>query len=152
MSIDFQDCLVPWHKHGIQFSYPGIWEITEEQDGTDVIITVTCNEGCFWTLRILPGCPAPPHVVESCVEAFQDEYEDVEVQQVDTQLAEMPAYARDLDFFFMELTNSVGLRSVRTSEATLLVWWQGTHHELLEMQPILDHMTRSVRADCLMDG
>lgn len=149
MPIDFQDCLVEYHNHGVQFLYPDIWEITEEIDGEDVIVMVSMSETCFWTLRLLPACPPPPQVVESCASAFREEYEDVEVESVKSQLAEMPAVAQDLSFFCMELLNSVGLRSVRTSDFTILVWWQGVEHELVETRSILDHMTQSVRADSL---
>ncbi|APZ91455.1 hypothetical protein [Fuerstiella marisgermanici] len=152
MGIDFQDCLVAYRRHGIRFEYPDIWEITEEAEGGDVLITVASSETCFWTLRILPGCPLPPHVVESCVEAFQDEYDDVEVEEPDASLAGLPACSRNLTFFCLELMNSVGLSSVRTMNFTLLAWWQGTHHELSEAQPMIDHMTNSVRIDSLIGG
>ncbi|MEQ9408352.1 MAG: hypothetical protein RIK87_11525 [Fuerstiella sp.] len=151
MNIDFRDCLVTYSNHGISFSYPDIWELTEEQDGDDVLLTVTCNATCFWVVRLIPACPPPPQVVDSCVDAFEQEYEDLEIETPDASLAEMPACARDLQFFCVELMNSVGLRSVRTSDFTVLVWWQGTHHELGDFQQMLDHMTESLRLDSLLD-
>ncbi len=151
MTIDFQNCLVEYAKHGVQFSYPDIWEIDEQLDGTDIVITVSSVGTCFWTLRILHGSPPPPQAVESCVEAFKDEYEDVEVTEPDCAVAEMPAYSRDLEFVCMELTNTAALRSVRTTDFTLLVWWQGTDHELEECRVMLDHMTDSIRAVTLID-
>ena len=149
MQIDFHDSLVQYHNHGVQFDYPDIWEISEVRDDDDVIITVSMSETCFWTLRLLPACPPPPQVVESCVEAFKDEYEEVDVESVSAKLAEMPAVASHLSFFCLEMLNSVGLQSVRTSDFTLLLWWQGVQHELAETEPIFEHMTRSVRADTL---
>ena len=151
MNINYQACLVPWNRHGVQFWYPDIWDISEQTDGGDMMITVTGSETCFWTLRILPGCPPPPQVIESCIAAFREEYDDVEVAQTETTLAEMPAVSRQLDFFCLELMNSVGLRSVRTSEFTLLVWWQGTQQDLDEFRPVFDHMSDSIRAECLRD-
>lgn len=151
MTIDFQDCLASYSKHGVQFSYPDIWEIDERMEGTDVIVTVSSVGTCFWTLRILHGCPPPPQAVDSCVEAFQEEYEDMEVTTTECKVAEMPAYSRNLQFICLELTNTVGLCSVRTTDFTLLIWWQGTDHELEEAQPMIDHMTRSVRAVSLID-
>lgn len=145
MSIDFENCLVPYSEHGISFSWPDIWELEEQADGDDIMISLTSAGTAFWTLRILPECPPPPQVVDSCVAAFREEYEDIEEERPECRLAEMPAYARDLRFFYMELMNMVGLRSVRTSEFTLLVWWQGTDHELEECCPLLDHLTNSVR-------
>ncbi|MDG1895009.1 MAG: hypothetical protein P8J37_08875 [Fuerstiella sp.] len=151
MNLDIGDCIVPYNNHGVVFLYPDIWQVEEETDGQDVIITVSSTGTCFWTLRILPASPAPPQTVESCVTAFQEEYEDAEVEQVDTVLAEMPAYSRDVSFFCMELLNTAALRSVRTSDFTLLVWWQATSHELDELRSVLDQMTESVRATALMD-
>ena len=151
MNLDLSDCIVPYNKHGVVFLYPDIWQIEEETDGEDVIITVSSTGTCFWTLRIIQTSPAPPQAVESCVTAFQEEYEDAEVEQVNAALAEMPAYSRDVSFFCMELLNTAALRSVRTSDFTLLVWWQATSAELDELRPVLDQMTESVRATALMD-
>lgn len=149
--MDFQDCLVEYNNHGIRFSYPDIWELTEDADGQDIVLTVSSTESCFWTLRILPACPPPPQVVDSCVEAFREEYDEVDVESTESTLAEMPAYSRDLEFFCMELLNAVALRSVRTSDFTLLVWWQATQTDLGESRSILDHMSASVRACSLLD-
>lgn len=151
MDLDFQDCLVMYQKHGVRFLYPDIWELQEQQDDGDVIVTVSSSETCFWTLRILTQCPPPPQVVESCVTAFEEEYDEIEVEKSVCHVAEMPAYSRELEFFCMELMNSVGLHSVRMTDFTLLIWWQGTHHELSECRPLIDHMTRSVQADALID-
>lgn len=147
MKIEFQDCLAGYHKHGISFQYPDFWEMSEQTDGTDILVTVAADDTCFWMIRILPGCPPPPQVVESCLEAFREEYEEVDVSESDVTLAEMPAYARDVDFYCMELMNSAKFRCVRTTDFTLLAWWQGTFHELEQRQPILEHMMNSVRAD-----
>ena len=151
MNIDFNDCIVPYSNHGVVFLYPDIWQLEEETEGEDVIITVSTTGTCFWTLRILSASPPPPQVVESCVTAYQEEYEDAEFENVSCQLAEMPAYARDVNFFCMELMNMAALRSVRTSDFTLLVWWQGTSDDLEELRPVLEQMTESVRATALLD-
>lgn len=151
MNIDFTKCLVSWQGHGVRFLYPDIWQLIEQPDGTDIVINVECSATSFWTLRILPDCPPPPQVMESCVTAFRDEYDDIEVDKPTAMLAEMPAVARDLTFFCVELLNSVSLRCVRATDFTLLVWWQGTHHEQAECQAVFEQMTESLRADCLMD-
>lgn len=145
MNFDFRDCLTEYHSHGVSFSYPGQWTLEEQQDGNDVLLTVSVGNTCFWLLRILPECPPPPQVVDSCVRGFREEYEDVEVEKTEDKLAEMPAVARDLQFFCLELVNSAALRSVRTSTATLLVWWQGTDHELRDVQEQFRFITSSVR-------
>jgi hypothetical protein len=63
----------------------------------------------------------------------------------------MPAYSRDVTFFCMELLNTAAVRSVRTSDFTLLVWWQATSDDLEDSRRVFDQMTESVRATALMD-
>jgi hypothetical protein len=150
MSVDFEGCLVPYEGHGVVFEYPDIWELDEERDGNDVLLTVSSESTCFWALRILFQAPPPPQVVESCVEAFREEYDDVEVEDIDYRLAEMPAYCRRLDFSCFELLNAVFLASVRTTDFTVLVWWQGTDHELQQSEQILERVTSSLRIQSLI--
>ncbi|MBL8816094.1 MAG: hypothetical protein JNL58_08695 [Planctomyces sp.] len=151
MVLDLSGCLQHYDNHGIFFEYPDIWEITEEiePDG-DVLITVSADGACFWAIRILASSPAPPDVVGSCVSAFQEEYEDVDEYPSSGQLAQMPAYGRDLEFSCFELLNTVSLKSVRGPEFTILVWWQGTDHELGDVRPVFEQITSTVRIKKLM--
>jgi len=137
--------LVPCEAHGVRFLRPDIWEFDEVMDDADVIFTVASESTCFWTLRLLPHGESPTDVVDSCVSVFEEEYGDIEVSSVAAHLAEMQAVARQIDFSCLELLNTVRLYSVRTTEFTLLVWWQGTDHELAEFREVLDLMTESVR-------
>ncbi len=145
MSFDIAACLVPYERHGVTFEYPGSWELTEENDDADVLITVAADNSCFWALRILHGCPRPDEVVNSCVEAFKEEYDDPEITESGGVLAEMPAFCREVEFTCFELLNSAAFSSVRSSKMTLLAWWQGTDHELEFTRPILERINQSVR-------
>jgi len=149
--MSIESSLQPFQKHGVQFLYPDIWELDETEDADAVIVTISSDGTCFWAIHILGNCPPPPQVVDSCVEAFKEEYDDAEASVVDSRLAEMPAYARDMEFSCYELMNTASLQSVRTADFTLLVLWQGTDHELSEYRHVLEFMTSSVRADSLID-
>ena len=151
MNIPIESSLVPFQKYGIRFHYPDIWELEELGNDDDTVITVMSDGTCFWSIHILNNCPPPPQVIESCVAAFTDEYDDADATPTERQLAEMPAYARDVEFSCFELMNTVSLQSVRTTEFTLLVLWQGTDHELLDYRELLESMTDSVRADGLLN-
>lgn len=146
------DVLATWQGEGVRFDYPDIWELDEQRDGDDVIVTVSTEGTCFWTLRILPGCPPPPDVVESCIEGYRQEYGEIESSETECRVAEMPAWSRELSFECLELLNTAGLHSVRTSDFTLLVWWQGTDHELQPLRRVFEGMTGSVRALALLDA
>lgn len=145
MGLDLSGCLNRYDSHGVRFDYPDIWELSEEETDGDTTITVLTDGTCFWTLRILRGRQSPPEVVNSCVAAFREEYEDVEETSSEVRLADMPAYSRELEFSCLELLNTVSLACVRTMELTLLIWWQGTDHELRDLRPVLETITDSVR-------
>jgi len=152
MNLPIEASLVQFQKHGVKFHYPDIWQLEEAgSDDDDIVITVSSDGTCFWSIHILSNSPPPPQVVASCVAAFTDEYDDAEATVTERWLAEMPAYARDVEFSCYELMNTSSMQSVRTNDFTLLVLWQGTDHELEEYRPILDAMTDSVRADSLQD-
>lgn len=147
MTIDFRDVLKEFSGHGVRFEYPDIWEVAVDETEGDVIVTVTVTETCFWLLRILRSCPTPPEVIESCLTGFREEYDEVEETTPDTSLCDLPAAAADVSFVCMDLLNSAALRSVRSLNHTLLVWWQSSQSELEEAQAIFDHMTASVSND-----
>lgn len=151
MNFDFQNVLTPYRKNGVYFEYPDIWELTEQIVDNDIVVSISASETCFWLLRIISDCPPPPQVIESCMSAFREEYDDLEEEIPDTSLAEMPAAAADASFFCMDMMNSVALRSVRSMDFTLLMWWQSTHLELEENQTALNHMSQSVRLESMLD-
>lgn len=135
-----------FERHGVAFDYPDAWELNEvPQEDSGVLLTLGADDSCFWSVRILPECPAPADVVESCVAGFRDEYEDLDVYRVEGRLAEMPSVGRDLEFSCFELMNTAALRCVRCAEFTLLVWWQGTDHELQSLRSVLERITSTVR-------
>lgn len=152
MNIPIESSLVPYEKHGVRFFYPDIWELEEAAgEDDDIVISVSSDGTCFWTLHILHNSPPPPQVIDSCVAAFVEEYDDAEATSAERKLAEMPAAAQDVEFACFEMMNTASLQSVRTSDFTLLVLWQGTDHELDEYRQLLEYMTASVRADSLLD-
>ena len=120
-------------------------------DGRDIVVSVSSERTCFWTVRIFVDAPPPPGVVQSCLAAFGEEYDDCEVTSVHSRLVEMPAFGRDVQFSCLDFLNTVALRSVRTTCFTLLVWWQGTDDEVAEYQNLLEQMTQSLRVMDLSD-
>ena len=151
VTLDLSACLTRYEGHGVGFEYPDIWELTVEAVDRDVLLTVSADGVCFWALRILGECPGADEVIESCVAAFRDEYDDIEVQESRGVLAELPAVCREVEFSCFELLNSVSLSCVRSSEMSLLAWWQGTDHELTEIRAVFDRITQSVRILLIAD-
>jgi hypothetical protein len=145
MSPSIPDCLIRYEGHGLSFEYPDVWELSEESDGEDIQILVSADESCFWLMRVMSSGPRPSEVLESCRSAFDEEYEDAEFEDQQCILAGMPAGGQEVHFSCHELLNTAMLECVRTLEMTLLVWWQVTDHELPDVRPHFERMSRSVR-------
>ncbi|MCA9034835.1 MAG: hypothetical protein KDA91_06895 [Planctomycetaceae bacterium] len=146
MALDVSGCLNRYEAHGISFEYPDIWSISEEVDESgDVEVTVNADGSSFWVIRLLRDCPLPRDVVASWLEAFRDEYQDIDEYEKSGSVAGLPADSRDVEFSCLELINGASVSCVRTLDFSLLVWWQGTDHELTDLRPVLEQMTGSVR-------
>lgn len=145
MSVYSDDVLEEYSTPELQFRYPAAWEIREETENNDKLITITADDSCFCVLRLLPARPKPPAVVRSCISALRGEYEDLEVTRPETQLSGLPTCSREVTFSYFELLNAAGFAAVRGSRSTLLVWWQCTDHELPVARPLFDQLMQSVR-------
>ncbi len=133
-----------YQGNGIRFRYPTYWELTEEEGADSTSITVESPETSSWSISLFFDGPSPKQVVESAVQAFREEYEEVDVYPSDERLSDHPSVARDIDFVCFELISSAFLRSCRTERFTVLVLYQGFDGELETTLPLLEAISASL--------
>jgi len=133
-----------YHGPEIEFRYPEDWELSVEPHDGDLTLSVQ-KEGAFWMATILRGRPSVDHVLKQAVNAFREEYEEVDDYATREKLCGEEVTGRIVEFFSFELVNHVSLRAQRTGRFTLLVMSQMTDHESEELAPIFQAMTQSVR-------
>ncbi len=133
-----------YNAHGIRFRYPGDWELSEQEDGGDVTVTVASRETSFWTISLLDGRPDPERVLREALDTFHGEYAELDEYPAQAKIHETPCEARDLQFVQYELINSAFLRVCPAGSMTALVLYQGTDHELEHTRPILEAITQSL--------
>jgi hypothetical protein len=133
--------------HGVQFRYPDDWELSEQREGRQVSITVSSAATSFWTLSLFPDRPDPADIVEAVLDAFREEYEEMDIYPSRARLCQQPTISRDIDFVCLELLNSACVRAFRTSDLTVLVLYQGTERELAESGPIFEGITKSLACE-----
>jgi hypothetical protein len=133
-----------YRGNGIQFRYPADWTLVEQEDGESTSITVASRETSFWSVSLFRDSPSPQQVVASAVEAFREEYEEVDVYSSDEKMGEREGEALDVDFVCFELINSAFLRSFQTDRFTVLVLYQGFDGELTETRPLLEAISASL--------
>ena len=130
---------------GVRFAYPESWELAREEDAGEVRLSVSNDGTSFWSLTLFPGGPPAIEVVETAVDAFRDEYDELDVYTIEESLCGFPVEGRALEFVCLELLNSAWLRGFETPGFTALVFFQGTDHELRKIRSVLEAITSSLR-------
>ena len=133
-----------YQSHGVRFRYPNEWAVSEQQDEDQISITVSSPQTAFWTVTLFPGCPEPEDIVAAALDAFHEEYEELDDYPSRVRVCRRRTVARDVDFVCLELLNSAGIRAFRAGRFTVLVLFQLTESEREETAPILDRITRSL--------
>lgn len=136
-----------YEAHGVRFCYPGDWQVSEQREGSQLSITVSSPETAFWTLTLLPDCPDPRDIIEAVLDAFRDEYDEMDVYPSRAQVCQRPTVSRDIDFVCLELLNTARVRAFRTGQFTAMVLYQGTDNDFDVSGPVLEKITKSLSCD-----
>lgn len=131
-------------SYGIRFRYPDDWELAEDPLEAGVCITVAGDGTSFWSISLYEDRPGPQEVIETAVEAFREEYDELDVYPVEVQLAGVPGVGRDIEFVSLDQLNTACVRAFRTAEATAFVLYQGTDRELEETREVLEEISTSL--------
>ncbi len=133
-----------YQSHGVQFTYPDEWEVTEQQEQDEVTITVQSPETSFWLLTLFFDHPDPDRISEAALNAFREEYEDLDIYKAQEEICEADTVAWDLEFRCLEVYNSAWIRVFRTDQFSALVLYQANDLELEETGETMREMTRSL--------
>ena len=118
-----------YRSHGICFRYPDDWEVSEHQEGPEVSISVQSPATSFWLLTLLFDCPDPDRIAEAALDAFRDEYDDLDVYPATEQICLSETLAWDIDFRCRELYNRAQLCAFRTGRFSAMVLTQASDDE-----------------------
>ncbi len=122
---------------GIKFQYPENWRLDQEdaiEGGQSV--TVCSPAGAFWTLMIHPRSADPARLAKAVVDVMRQEYEELEAEAVREGLAGRDTVGYDLNFYYLDLTNSAAVRSLRTNRRTYTIFYQAEDREFAQVQQV----------------
>ncbi|MFO1020025.1 MAG: hypothetical protein U0903_04930 [Planctomycetales bacterium] len=136
-----------YSRHGIRFDYPEEWEVQEQEQDNELLITVSSPATSFWTLGLFFDSPSPEHVLRTVINALEDDYPELDAYQSQEMICGCESVARDLEFVCLEMLNGAWVRAVRMQGYTLLVMYQCTDYERQEYLPQLEGITRSLTCD-----
>lgn len=129
---------------GIRFRYPDDWQLSEELGDDEASITLTSPESAFWSVTVLRHRPDAEDVLQAAVEAFENEYSELDVSIGESTLANRRVSSAEINFVCLELTNTAFLRTFRSERLTLLVLYQLTDEDIDEQQPTLEAICDSL--------
>lgn len=141
-----------YDRHGITFQYPADWEVSEQEQGDECLITVSGPGTSFWSIGLFRDRPHPDLVLETALAAYKDEYPDLDSYQAEDEILDQPTNGYDLEFFCLELVNTARVRSFLANDFTVLIMCQADDTELQASEPIFDEMTKSLDCELPDDG
>lgn len=130
---------------GITFQYPDNWQLDEEElRGGQSAVTIYSPGGGFWSVAVHAASAAPARMAQAALDAMRKEYEDLEAEPVNETIAGHELVGFDLNFFYLDLTSTAGIRSLRAGGTTYTVFFQAEDREYSEIGRVFDAMTVSL--------
>jgi hypothetical protein len=136
-----------YEKLGIRFLYPDNWLLDEDDVlGGDPLVAVYSPGGAFWSVAVHPVETDPGELASAALRTLKAEYEDSESEPVSEEIGGETMSGFDVNFFYLDFTNTAIIRSFRTAEASCLVLCQAEDREFNEIGPVFRAITTSLLA------
>jgi len=130
---------------GISFQYPDNWVLDEEDAlGGGRSVTVYSPGGGFWSVALHPRTADPAGMARAAVDAMKQEYEEVEVEDAREDVAGHDLVGYNLNFFYLDLTNTAQVRALRAGQSTLTIFCQAEDREFRRVHRVFEAMTTSL--------
>jgi hypothetical protein len=132
---------------GVSFRYPESWTLEREESGGAWTVTLQSTETAFLVFNLDPTMPTPDEMAKTALEALRSEYPELEADSAVDMLAGEVAVGHDIQFFSLDLANSVWTRCLYCAGGTLLVYWQMNDLEIPTMEPVVRAVCGSLKVD-----
>jgi hypothetical protein len=118
----------------------------DEEDATPGhrSVTVYSPGGGFWSIAMHNGSTDPSKLANAALEAMKQEYQGLEVEEVQETLVGRNMIGFDMYFFLFDFTNTAQIRSVRCNQTTYTVLCQAEDREFEQNQQVFQAMTISL--------
>ncbi|MGD0896891.1 MAG: hypothetical protein ABR915_03580 [Thermoguttaceae bacterium] len=134
-----------FQKLGISFQYPENWTL-DEQDARAGrgSVTVYSPGGAFWSVAVHSQPADPAEMSQLALDAMRQEYEGLEVEEAHETIAGHDLTGYDLNFFYLDLISTSGIRSLRVGRTTYTIFYQAEDREFDRVRRVFEAMTTSL--------
>lgn len=134
-----------YDKMGIRFMYPDNWTLDEQEAVSgNRSVSVSSPGGAFWSIVVYALDTDLDQLAATALEALKTEYDGVESEAVNEQIAGQEVSGYDANFFYLDLTNTALIRGVRVPGANCLVLCQAEDRELQQIDGVFRAITTSL--------
>ena len=134
-----------FEKLGISFQFPDNWTLDEE----DALagrgsVTVYSPGGGFWSVAVHPHSTDPARLAKAAVAAMNEEYEELEAHETHEAVAGLETVGYDLNFYYLDLTNTAQIRCLRHERTTYAIFCQAEDREFDRIEMVFRAITTSL--------
>jgi hypothetical protein len=130
---------------GISFLYPENWTLDEERTARGRgAVTIYSPGGAFFSVSVYPRGSDPIALAKQAVEAVQEEYTEVDVEEAQETVSGRDLVGYDLNFFCMDLTTTAKVRCLRGQRATYVVFYQAEDRDFERLANVFQAITVSL--------
>ena len=134
-----------YDRDGIAFQYPENWQVEEEpRTGFPRTISLTAADGAFWSASFyLPDQPLR-ELQHQCIETIEQEYEDVEIDDIEFDLGEETILATDLQFYCLDFLVHSRVIVTQIGRYHVLINWQAEDRDFDKLEVVFKAITFSM--------
>jgi hypothetical protein len=136
-----------FEERGLRFRYPASWKLEREETEEGWTVSIQSPDTAFILICVREDMPAVEDLAESAVDAFRQEYKDVEVEDCVDQIGGQPALGHEIHFFSFDLTNTCWTRSFYSGAGTVLVMCQANDMDLETHGPVMRAICASLEVE-----
>jgi hypothetical protein len=130
---------------GLQFQYPENWTL----DDSDALlgrksVTVYSPGGAFWSVAVHFGLVDPAKLTKAVVDTMRREYAAVESEEASEIIAGHELSGYDLNFYYLDLTNTAQIRCLRLGHTTYTIFCQADDREFKQIQRVFQAISTSL--------
>lgn len=131
-------------RFGLTFDYPDNWSLdTEDAEGRFATASVQSPGGAFWTVSGHAPGGDPAELVKAFVTQMKEEYQELDAEAAESEVAGRRLPGCDLNFYCLDLTNTAEVRTLATPTAIYLIIAQAEDREWEEVAPVFTAITTS---------
>lgn len=131
----------------ITLQAPSDWAFEKQNGESEVSASIRSPGTSFIAISLYREQPDPAALIETAIEAFREEYKELDVYPVEAELCDRETEACDLDFVCLDLVSSVFLRSFATERFTVFLLCQTDALEFDATRKMFDTLSEGLLCD-----